>query len=371
MTACRRAMRALRALLACAAPVTSAMAQPAPLRVERLAPGVYAMIRSPPATDPADPNTLVIVNDRDVIVVDANITPASARRVITEIRRLTPKPVRFVITTHYHSDHHYGNMAYRAAWPGVEFVAHVATREMVITEDIPSLRPNLDSIYPAEVRRLEGVLRSGTTAAGERLTPDQRARTEGSLRALNYFLVAARGLEMIPPTLTFTDSLVFHRGERTIVARWLGRGNTTGDVVVWLPRERIVATGDLVVAPVPYAFESFPTEWATTLATLRALPATIVLPGHGPVQRDWHYVARLTTLLCGTLTRVQAAMTPTITLDSLRERVSLADLGAALGPAYAAGRRSFSYLYETPIVERAFGEIRAAGTGWRMPSPCR
>ncbi len=86
------------------------------------------------------------------------------------------------------------------------------------------------------------------------------------------------------------DSLILRRGERTIVIRYLGRGNTRGDLSVWLPREGVLATGDLLVNPVPYSFGSYLGDWVATLRKLRTLPARAIVPGHGAIQRDWSYL---------------------------------------------------------------------------------
>ena len=105
--------------------------------------------------------------------------PSSARHIIGEIRKLTPKPVRYVINTHWHSDHHYGNIAYREAFPGVEFIQHAETRRAVIEQDIPVLKGNVDSAYPAAAENLRQSLRSGKSASGAALTDAQR-RLEGT-----------------------------------------------------------------------------------------------------------------------------------------------------------------------------------------------
>src|SRR5687768_11083925 len=76
--------------------------------VVKLADGVYVFVQREPLMSPIDGNTTVIINDADVVVVDSKATPATAREVIAEIRKLTDKPVRFLINTHWHGDHHYG-----------------------------------------------------------------------------------------------------------------------------------------------------------------------------------------------------------------------------------------------------------------------
>jgi glyoxylase-like metal-dependent hydrolase (beta-lactamase superfamily II) len=109
-----------------------------------LAPGVHAFVFDNPRGDAAnvDGTSVAIINDRDVVVVDAQWTPATTRRVVAELRRLTDKPVRYVITTHWHGDHWFGNQAWAEAYPGVEFVAHENTARDMETEEIADLARN-------------------------------------------------------------------------------------------------------------------------------------------------------------------------------------------------------------------------------------
>ncbi len=120
-------------LLCCAmlANATSLGAQAAPpspgFVLTRVAQGVYAAIRTDSSANIVHGNTTVIVNDRDVVVVDAAGTPAAARHVIAAVRRLTPKPVGYLVNTHGHDDHTMGNQGWVEAYPGVEIIGHPKT----------------------------------------------------------------------------------------------------------------------------------------------------------------------------------------------------------------------------------------------------
>ena len=163
---------------------------------------------------------------------------------------------------------------------------------------------------------------------------------------------------VVPATLTVSDQLVLHRGERTIEIRFLGRGNTPGDLVVHLPKERIVATGDLVVHPVPFAFFSHIGEWPETLRTLRALDATTVVLGHGEVQHDWSYVDRLIALLESTWRQVERAVAEGKSVEATLAAVDLDDHLSGFGGE--AARDQFDYLFRQPAIEAAFLELTGA-----------
>jgi len=99
-----------------------------------------------------------------------------------------------------------------------------------------------------------------------------------------------RRARVTPPNVVMTDEYTIESGSRRIELRFLGQANTAGDIVMWLPEERIVASGDIVVLPSPYAFNVAPLSWASTLRNLKSLDYAILVPGHGPVQRDTQYV---------------------------------------------------------------------------------
>src|SRR5262245_19853839 len=94
--------------------------------VQRVADGVYALIRKEPLGLWFEANNVFIVNDDDVVVVDANISVASTKETVAALRKLTPKPVRYVINTHWHEDHIIGNQVWREAFPGVDFIGHAS-----------------------------------------------------------------------------------------------------------------------------------------------------------------------------------------------------------------------------------------------------
>lgn len=348
----------LLALMALLPAAGSARAQPGTLEPPRqLAPGVYAVLQRQPFRI-SDSNVLVIINDEDVVVVDANILPSSARHVIGEIRKLTPKPVRYVINTHWHSDHHYGNAAYRDAFPGVEFIQHASTRRDILERDVPVLPRNLSTEYPAQVAQLRRALESGKTSTGADVTAEMRQSFTEVLSIYEMFLADMSTSPIIPGTLIVHDSLVLRRGERSIVVKYLGRGNTAGDLVVHLPRERIVATGDLVVSPIPFAFYSHLGDWPATLRALTRLDVTTIMPGHGPIMTDWGYVNQLIPLIETTWQQVTQAVSSGADLERTRQLVTLDAYRDQFAGTAARRRQSFENLLLRPAVEAAFQELR-------------
>jgi glyoxylase-like metal-dependent hydrolase (beta-lactamase superfamily II) len=325
-----------------------------------LAPGVFAFVFDNPLGDAAgvDGTSVVIVNDDDVVVVDAQWTPATSRRVIAEIRRITSRPVRYVVNTHWHGDHWFGNQAYRDTFPGVEFVAHLNTLRDLEEQELSGFEKFRDAGLPAAIADREQRYARGVRSDGRPYTSADSAMVRRQIAALKWAVPAVREIVPVTPTLTITDSLVLHRGERTIVIRYLGRGNTRGDLAVWLPRERVLVTGDLLVNPAPYSFGSYLGEWIGSLRALRALPAGVIVPGHGAIQRDWAYLDLVVELLESTLAQAKAAVAKGLDLEATRKAVDLAALRERFTRGDVAIGRSFDAFFIAPAVERAWLEAR-------------
>ena len=148
-----------------------------------------------------------------------------------------------------------------------------------------------------QIERYERWAATGKDDEGKPLEERRRTRA-GEIAALDRgVLPELKAAGEMPPSLTFVDELVLQRGDRRIDVRWLGRGNTRGDTVVVLPKERIVATGDLLVHPIPFGILSYYEEWPVTLGKLDALPVDVLFPGHGPVMHDRAYLHQVQGLL--------------------------------------------------------------------------
>src|SRR5262249_55078968 len=101
----------------------------------KVADGVYAFLPPEPRSPLVTGNTVLVVGDDGALVVDTGHFPSLARRAIDEIRRITPQPVRYVVNTHWHPDHLFGNGPYRDAYPGVVLLAHEETRRLALLRD--------------------------------------------------------------------------------------------------------------------------------------------------------------------------------------------------------------------------------------------
>ena len=314
-------------LLACAAALVlpcGAAAQNQSLEIQKLGDGVYAAIRSEFRMDPIEGNSLIVVTSEGVVVFDTGRTPDTARRMIAEIRKLTDRPVRYVVNSHWHDDHVFGNQAYEEAFPGVQFIAHRETRADMIAQSIPGLKTSGAEYWNKMMAGFEGRLAKGVTSDGQPLTDAQKTRLTEQIRTIREYLPKIDEQRIVLPTVVVDDALTLHLGGHEIRLLHRGLGNTRGDLVLYLPRERVLATGDLLVHPTPFAYGSFPAEWIGTLKSLRTLDTAAIVPGHGPLMRDTAYLDLVIELLESVVAQVGDAVRRGLSLEETRKALDVA-----------------------------------------------
>ena len=256
--------------------------------IEKLADGVYAVVRHEPPGLATHANNVIIVNDADVMVVDTSQSPALTREVLAALRTITRKPVRYVINTHWHDDHYIGDQVYRDAYPDVDIIAHARTLRDLPAEAAAN-RTEMARALPGMVGRIAGALETGISLAGTPITDEERSAYHSDVEWAERYVREVPAAPIVLPTIGVSDRLTLHRGARIIDIRSLGAGHSQADLIVHLPIERILIAGDLVIWPVPLAgVKSSITGWAAALERIRALQPAIIVPGHGPVMRRRH-----------------------------------------------------------------------------------
>ncbi|HSD68919.1 MAG TPA: MBL fold metallo-hydrolase [Woeseiaceae bacterium] len=315
------------------------------LELQELAPDVYLIQRPEPLREPVEPNALFIVNDADVIVFEGGGAPIVAERSIALIRSVTDKPVSHVINSHWHGDHNLGNQAYRAAFPDVRFVAH--------PETLAAMTGPPMAYVERYVPMLTGLIEEWNALGDKGELSPRRAELLPSLVLMRDELARTT---IVPPDLLVAEKLVLERGSREIHILHLGRGNTPGDLVLWLPNERILASGDLVVHPIPYGFGSFPQEWIATLDRLAGFDFDMLVPGHGAVQRDTAYVRRLQAMLAEVRRQVGISVSQGHDLEATRKELDLASFIDEFAGDDADARLKFDNWWQQPISRSAWLE---------------
>ena len=277
-------------------------------------------------------NSVVIVNADDVLVFDTDTRPSTARLILAEIRKITAKPVRYVVNSHWHPDHWSGNEVYAKAYPGVTIIATTKTLEFMQNVANRWPRQFQDQLAAMELG-LKNEIESGRHVDGTPLTAEQRSREEADLRDYRGLVEEIGHLRRVYPTLTYDGGLTLEHGGR--VFRFMSvTGDAEGSTVLFLPREKVLVTGDVVSYPIPYITPP-PTRHAETLRALAQLDADVIVPGHGPAFHDKEFLelelALLESVTAGvrkalqggaqTLEEVQKA----VTAEDLRERFTHGD----------------------------------------------
>ena len=272
-------------------------------KVTRLADGVYAIEHGDAQDGFAAGNTTVIIGERQVFVVDACFLPSDAREDIAQIRRWTDKPVSFVLNTHFHNDHNLGNRVYMDSFPAVTIIAHAETKI-----EMDRFGPGSESREEKATAAYQRMLDTGKTGDGTALTEADKTELKHILARRRQVEEELKHIKFQSATLTFDHDFTVDVGHREVEIKFLGRGNTPGDAVVYLPQERIVVAGDLVVHPIPYFYDGYPSEWITTMQHLAQLDAGTIVPGHGPILRDKTYVYLVRDLMASAVEQMNEAL---------------------------------------------------------------
>ena len=242
--------------------------------IKPVADGVYAAISKPAYK--VNCNAAIILFDDSVLVVDTHSKPSAARALIEQIKKLTDQPVRYVVNTHFHWDHYQGNQAYPSSWPaGVEIISSEATRLNIEQRGIPRVKHEILTM-PLEIEKLKADLEKATD-------PKQKGELRSQLSQAEAYLAELESIQVVLPTMTFDHSLILHRKSRTVEIFWLGNAHTNGDIFVYLPREKVIVTGDALHGWTPYMGDSYPFDWITTLDNAEKLDFDQVIGGHGDV----------------------------------------------------------------------------------------
>jgi len=312
--------------------------------IQKVTDGVYAALALP--RTPINCNAAVIAYDEGVLVVDTHSRPSSAAALIAEIKKITNKPVRYAVNSHFHWDHAQGNQAYPRAFPReVTLVSSEATRQNLAARGIPSVRQQLEQA-PGQIATLKQSIAAAKSAA-------ERSKLQEDLAQAEDYVKELQTIEITLPDLTFDKSLILHRKDNDIFILFLGKGHTDGDVVVYLPKQRVVATGDLLHGWMPYMGDSYPDQWVQTLDQLGRLDFDHIIGGHGTVKPKSH-LTFFRNYLADLIAETRKAVAKDETLAQAQQSVA-----AALRPRYEEGMAGFFAESIGANVQKVYEDLKA------------
>lgn len=305
-------------------------------RFKEVADGVYFAEGTGPIFTQS--NSMVVVNESDVLVVDSHVTPAAARALLASIETLTDKPVRYLVNTHYHFDHAHGNQAFG---PDVQIIGHEYTREKLLGDVLnENTYLSFTSAIPDQIEQMKKRLEEMPGGLA-------RVRLAERIHVQENHVKALAEIVPTPPTVTLEKKMTLHLGGREIQLHFMGRGHTGGDVVVFLPKEKVIFTGDLLLPSVSYMGDGFVDEWDETLEAVKELDFDIVLPGHGQPFKDRARIDNIQAYLRDLWKAVSDLRGKGLSAADAAERVDLTKFRTTLGiVSKGADPRAVSRIYQ-------------------------
>lgn len=285
--------------------------------IEKVADGVYGAIARGRAI--INSNAVIFENSNSVLIVDAHAAPSAVYALAAQIRReVTLKPVQYVVATHVHGDHTQGLSGYRKIAPDARIVSSAKTFDLLSTTG-PS---RLKSAAEGAQRSLDNCLQQLSGAK----TAEEKAYWQEMISQVRAFIEETKNISMEPADITFDDHLVIHDKAHELRLAFRGRGHTAGDIVVFCPEKKVIASGDLLHSFFPVIGDGYPSDWPTTLRSIGELPFAKVIGGHGGVQQTPDRLNQLRAYLEELIEVVSRAKKEGMPLDRLQNTVTPASL---------------------------------------------
>ena len=202
--------------------------------------GIYARIHKDLT------NSGIIIGDDGVLVIDSLRVPSFAKDLKSDIKKITDKPIKYVIDTHSHWDHSWGNQEF----PESTIIGH-------------------DNCYTemTDINLLEYWKKNLATSP---MWKDAAWAAETQI------------VTVTPPNLTFSNEMTLHVGDHEVILRYLGKAHTSSDIYIHLPKEDLVFTGDVIQNQrIPYLGDGYPKDWPDTDSKIIDLGINNFVAGHG------------------------------------------------------------------------------------------
>lgn len=251
---------------------------PQEIVLKQVAPNLYFLF------DFQSSNAVVFVTDEGVLVIDTRQHPREGQDLLDRIKKITDKPVKWVINSHFHGDHHYGNPPFKAA--GATIVAHTDTARL------------MSQVWDKELARRANFFRSRNFDPTE--------------------------VKLVAPDVTFDQSLTIRLGGKEVRLIYLGPGQQAGDTFVLFPEHRILFTpGAFGTRSMPnMAFTPSVENWIKLLGEIAAMDLVAILPAHGDVAKTAD-VKELADFLADEYATVKDAIAKGVKLDEALKTVTL------------------------------------------------
>ena len=317
--------------------------------IEKAADGIYFAQARPQAM--INCNASIFVGAKEVVVVDAHSKPSAATSLIGQIKReITEKPVRYVINTHFHWDHTQGNHAYRVAEQKIDFIASATTKQLMSDLAVARMKASLEQV-PNQVEELRA--RAAKAASAE-----EKAFCADQIRQLEAYQAELQNYSLELPTITFEKSYVLQDSAHDLHIEFHGHAHTAGDVVVFCPQKRVVASGDMIHGFLPFIADGYPRAWPGTIQSVGQLEFTKILPGHASLQDGRTIMSNMGNYIEELTAKVEEGKKAGLTVADLQKRITVASLKSLQSNGYGEYIKRNIYRFNPN-----FGKVPALQTG--------
>jgi glyoxylase-like metal-dependent hydrolase (beta-lactamase superfamily II) len=271
---------------------------------------------------------------------------------------VTDKPVRYVVNTHFHWDHIQGDRAYTQGPAKVDFIATATTKQLMSDFAVARMKASLDEV-PEQIEKMEKRAAGSNSAAEKAFCAEQ-------IRQMQAYQSELKDYPLELPTITFDDSYVLRDPAFDLHLEFHGRAHTAGDVFVFCPQQRALATGDASHGWLPNLGDGFPHAWPATIDNIMRADFKYVLGGHGPMQSDRVVMTNQRNYIEELTTKVEEGKKAGLTVAEMQKRLTVASLRSLQSNHYAeflariqaAGHPHFIDADVPPLQDDVNGNIR-------------
>jgi cyclase len=285
--------------------------------IEKVADGIYGAIAKPAVM--LNCNAAIFEQADDILIVDTHSKPSAVSALVSQLRReVTRKPVRYIVNSHFHWDHTQGTSAYRRIAPHADVIASEATRQLISTYGAERLKQSAE-----QIRQSVDKYKERLAAANN---PQEKNDLQRMIRESNEYLAEMKNYTPELPNVTLTSDLIIHDKAHDLHLAFRGRAHTAGDVVVFCPQKKVIATGDVLHGFAPFIGDGYPREWSNTLLRISEFEFDHVIGGHAAVQHGRARLYQVGNYLEELTDRVNRGKSRNKTLQQIQDEITPASL---------------------------------------------
>jgi cyclase len=295
--------------------------------IQKVADGIYFARARPQAM--INSNAGIFVRSKDIVVVDAHSKPSAAAALIAQIKReVSPKPVRYVINTHFHWDHTQGNHAYRMTGEKIDFIASATTKQLMTDLAVVRMKASVDGV-PKQIDALREQSEHAKSAG-------EKAYCADGIKQLEAYQAELKNYVLELPTITFEKAYVLEDPAFDLHVEFHGHAHTAGDVFIFCPQQRVIATGDAVHGQLPFIADGFPRIWPATIDSIGKMEFNAIMPGHAALQTGRTVMTNFRNYIEELTGKVDQGRKAGLSVAELQQRITVASLRSLHSNGYEA-----------------------------------